>query len=439
MGEALNQEIHFINTLSYYSDYINLNDLLIELRRIKDKHKTTVLDPILTVDRFSEISNFMKKTAIPLGILRDLNDSLVKHIIYHSVSHIYMYNINTPLTIETIEKKLVNNIDSLTGNWSDTAQANIAEGDMYYNLIDSIAPSHGNEIYYPAFFKTSSNINLFSVFRAVTKTGDSIIIPSLAVLDTNKSILMILIPNKFRGRKSDDVVIWSPESYCKILISKISMICDISIKKIDDSYERALKKKLFTSCVKMNRKLVEDYEDQLLEKMPPIKKHINNIITNIGKVVCLTRKDKEKIEKKILSTCVSEYMTKAVKPTDLQKKALEKGLQGYPTKIKFDGLDSSSGGTRSSSRNSPLPIHEIFHSINTSFVYFGTIKECRIAWFNKYLFPDKEEFINKSSVSQANIKISSDRVFINIMSKTNKNEVMINYVISEVIKIIDFV
>lgn len=242
MGEALNQEIHFINTLSYYSDYINLNDLLIELRRIKDKHKTTVLDPILTVDRFSEISNFMKKTAIPLGILRDLNDSLVKHIIYHSVSHIYMYNINTPLTIETIEKKLVNNIDSLTGNWSDTAQANIAEGDMYYNLIDSIAPSHGNEIYYPAFFKTSSNINLFSVFRAVTKTGDSIIIPSLAVLDTNKSILMILIPNKFRGRKSDDVVIWSPESYCKILISKISMICDISIKKIDDSYERALKK-----------------------------------------------------------------------------------------------------------------------------------------------------------------------------------------------------
>ncbi|HAQ5734459.1 MULTISPECIES: hypothetical protein [Enterococcus] len=439
MGEALNQEIHFINTLSYYSDYINLNDLLIELRRIKDKHKTTVLDPILTVDRFSEISNFMKKTAIPLGILRDLNDSLVKHIIYHSVSHIYMYNINTPLTIETIEKKLVNNIDSLTGNWSDTAQANIAEGDMYYNLIDSIAPSHGNEIYYPAFFKTSSNINLFSVFRAVTKTGDSIIIPSLAVLDTNKSILMILIPNKFRGRKSDDVVIWSPESYCKILISKISMICDISIKKIDDSYERALKKNLFTSCVKMNRKLVEDYEDQLLEKMPPIKKHINNIITNIGKVVCLTRKDKEKIEKKILSTCVSEYMTKAVKPTDLQKKALEKGLQGYPTKIKFDGLDSSSGGTRSSSRNSPLPIHEIFHSINTSFVYFGTIKECRIAWFNKYLFPDKEEFINKSSVSQANIKISSDRVFINIMSKTNKNEVMINYVISEVIKIIDFV
>ncbi len=439
MGEALNQEIHFINTLSYYSDYINLNDLLIELRRIKDKHKTTVLDPILTVDRFSEISNFMKKTAIPLGILRDLNDSLVKHIIYHSVSHIYMYNINTPLTIETIEKKLVNNIDSLTGNWSDTAQANIAEGDMYYNLIDSIAPSHGNEIYYPAFFKTSSNINLFSVFRAVTKTGDSIIIPSLAVLDTNKSILMILIPNKFRGRKSDDVVIRSPESYCKILISKISMICDISIKKIDDSYERALKKNLFTSCVKMNRKLVEDYEDQLLEKMPPIKKHINNIITNIGKVVCLTRKDKEKIEKKILSTCVSEYMTKAVKPTDLQKKALEKGLQGYPTKIKFDGLDSSSGGTRSSSRNSPLPIHEIFHSINTSFVYFGTIKECRIAWFNKYLFPDKEEFINKSSVSQANIKISSDRVFINIMSKTNKNEVMINYVISEVIKIIDFV
>lgn len=439
MVEALNQEMHFTNYLSYYSDYINLKDFLIELRRIKDKHETSVLDPILSVERFSEISNFMLETVIPSCILRDLNDSLVKHIIYHSVSHIYMYNINTPLTIETIEKNLVNNIDSLTGNWSDTAQANIAEDDMYYNLIDRIAPSHGNEIYYPAFFKTSSNINLFSVFRAVTKTGDSIIIPSLAVLDTNQSILMILIPNKFRGGKPDDVLIWSPESYCKILKNKISMVSGISIKEIDDSFERVLKKNLFTSCVEMNRKLVEDYEDQLLEKMPPIKKHINNIITNIGKVVRLTRKDKEKIEKKILSTCVSEYMTKAVKPTDLQKKALEKGLQGYPTKIKFDGLDSSSGGTRSSSRNSPLPIHEIFHSINTSFVYFGTIKECRIAWFNKYLFPNKEEFINNSSVSQANIKISSGRVFINILRKTNKNEVMINYVISEVIRIIDFV
>lgn len=118
---------------------------------------------------------------------------------------------------------------------------------------------------------------------------------------------------------------------------------------------------------------------------------------------------------------------------------MEKGLQGYPTKIKFDGLDSSSGGTRSSNRNSPLPIHEIFHSINTSFVYFGTIKECRIAWFNKYLFPNKKEFLNKSSVSQANIKISSGKVLINILRQTNKNEVMVNYVISEVIKIINFV
>ncbi|MBO0427434.1 hypothetical protein [Enterococcus casseliflavus] len=439
MEEASNQEINFINTLFYYSDYVNLNDFLIELLRIKNNHETSVLDPILNVNRFSEIINFMKKTVIPLDILRDLNDSLVKNIIYHSVSHVYMYQLNTSYSIKTIEKKLVNNIDSLTNNWSDTALDNLAEGDIYYNLIDSIAPSRSNEIYYPAFFKTSSNLYLFSVIRTVTKTGDSIVIPAMTVLDTSQSIVMILVPNKFKGGKPDGVFIWSPEAYCKILKSKISMICDVSVKKIDDVYERALKKNLFTSCVEMNRKLVEDYEDQLLEKMPPIKKHINNIKNNIGKVVHLTTNDKEKIEKKILSTCVSEYMTKAVKPSELQKKALEKGLQGYPTKIKFDGLDSSSGGTRSSNRNSPLPIHEIFHSINTSFVYFGTIKECRIAWFNKYLFPNKKEFLNKSSVSQANIKISSGKVLINILRQTNKNEVMVNYVISEVIKIINFV
>ncbi|MFI1243535.1 hypothetical protein ACI2LD_10910 [Enterococcus casseliflavus] len=116
----------------------------------------------------------------------------------------------------------------------------------------------------------------------------------------------------------------------------------------------------------------------------------------------------------------------------LRKKALEKGLHGYPTRIQYKSKDASNSKTVSKGAKVPLPIHEIFHSINTVFKDNSVLNEVRIAWFEKYLFKSEGKYENTSGVKQTSIDITNKYLAINFNSHSTTNKEMVEFVLQEI-------
>lgn len=420
----------YLNRLSYYSEFIHLGDLLSAIADLKHEESTTILDGMLKAEKFQDILDFITYNKIPNDIFSKLKDIFIRNIIFHTVSHVYINKLSSTVSLSSIEKRITDGVNTLTANFSGIAKQSFKND--YYNLIDEVTISESDIMYYPSFYKKGNSIILFSSVRVNNRSGKSIIVPGMVTVDLESGIIYSFLCNRFSGGRSKDALLWSIGEYQDMLMKKLKTAFNISCYEVSDEEEKLYKKNMFKSCQKMNRKLIEDYEKKILNDMPTIDTHVKHLLSNLNSIVPLSRNDKEKVRKKIISLCVGEYMTKKVKSLELKKKALFKGLKGYPTRIKFSGMDASSSNTKSSGKDHPLPIHEIFHSLNASFEYFGSITEWRIAWFNKYLFANTRDFGKSSSVSQATIKVSSGSVIINLLPRENKNEEMVRYIVEEV-------
>lgn len=429
MVEGASEPI-YLNRISYYSEFIHLGDLLSEIADLKREEKTNLFDNILRAEKFQDIIDFITYNKIPSDIFFKLKDIFIRNIIFHTVSHVYVKKISSTVSLSSIEKRIAEGVNLLTSNFSGMAKQSIKND--YYNLIDEVTISESDLMYYPAFYKKDDSLILFSSVRLNNRSGKAIIVPGMVKIDLENRMIYSFLCNKFAGGRSKDSLLWSIGEYQEILMMKLKTVFNISCYEISNEEERLYKKNMFKSCQRMNRKLIEDYENKILNDMPTIDTHVKHLLSNLNCIVSLSKTDKEKIRKKIISLCVGEYMTKEVKPLELKKKALSKGLKGYPTRIKFSGMDASSSNTKSRGKDHPLPIHEIFHSLNASFEYFGSITEWRIAWFNRYLFANTRSFGNSSSVSQATIKVSSSSIIINLLPRENKNEEMVRYIVNEV-------
>lgn len=420
----------YLNRLSYYSEFIHLGDLLSEIADLKREESTNLFDTMLKAEKFQDVLDFITYNKIPSNIFLKLKDIFIRNIIFHTVSHVYINRISSTVNLSSVEKRINEGVNLLTANFSGISKQSIRSD--YYNLIDEVTISESDIMYYPAFYKKGDSLILFSSVKLNNRSGKAIIVPGMVKIDLENRMIYFFLCNKFAGGRSKDSLLWSIGEYRDILMKKLKTAFNISYYEISDEEERVYKKNMFKSCQKMNRKLIEDYEKKILNDMPTIDTHVKHLLSNLNSIVSLSKTDKEKVRKKIISLCVGEYMTKEVKSLELKKKALSKGLRGYPTRIKFSGMDASSSNTKSSGKDHPLPIHEIFHSLNASFEYFGSITEWRIAWFNKYLFANTRPFGNSSSVSQATIKVSSGSIIINLLPRENKNEEMVKYIVDEV-------
>ena len=420
----------YLNRLAYYAEFIHLKDLLFEIDILKHEEETDELDVILFAESFQDILDFISYNNLPSTIFFQLKDVLIRNIVFHTVSHVYINKLASTVDLSSIEKKISEGVNSLTLNFSEIAKKSVKND--YYNLIDEVSISESNTMYYPAFYKKGKSLILFSSVRLINSSGKNFIVPGLVKIDLEKRMIYSFLCNKFTGGRSDESLVWSISDYQKLLMKKLETAFNIKCSETSKEEEKLYKRNMFESCQKMNRMLIEDYEEKILKDMPTIDTHIKHLMSNLNSIVSLSDTDKEKIRKKIISLCVSEYMTKKVKSLELREKALSKGLSGYPTRIKFSGMDASSSNTKSSGKDHPLPIHEIFHSLNTSFEYFGSITEWRIAWFNKYLFPKTRSFGKSTSVSQATIKISSGSVVVNLLPREKKNEEMVICIVEKV-------
>lgn len=168
-------------------------------------------------------------------------------------------------------------------------------------------------------------------------------------------------------------------------------------------------------------------------------KSIERVIRNLSKLdgVTLGKSVKGKIRNQIESICVGEFMTQNLNAYDLRKKAKEKKMYGYPTKIRFIGDGASRGDTKSTNSGHPLPVHEIFHSLNTSFEYFESIIELRLAWFDHEIFRNNTKYAKTTSVSQTTIKITAGKIIINYYTKEKKDKEMINYILKTIQGIVE--
>ncbi|MBO0468072.1 hypothetical protein JZO73_11090 [Enterococcus plantarum] len=429
--EEMAAEQFYLNKLSLYTEFIHLEDLKKEFSLLKVRYNTTKLDNLLSAQKYSEICDIISTSTFPKTLFLDMKNLIIDNIIYHSVSHVYIDSLEKELDKTSISNKIQSKLSELTNNFSENAKS--ALHNDFYNLIDEVNVSKMNEIYIPSCYFVDEDLKIFCMLKMFNLTKNkSVLIPAMIIVNKEEKKIYTYLCNKFAMKKGEDAIIRSVDSYYNVLIKKLEVIFNIERRKFTKEDVSKYKRAMFETCVDMNKKLIEDYQKKLLKDMPPINTHIKNVIQNLGKMVSLSNTDKEKASKKIISICVSEYMTKNVEGLELKKKALEKKLPGYPTRIKFLGMDASSSNTKSKNKDQPLPIHEIFHSLNTSFEYFGSIAEWRIAWFDRYLFHSSEEYKNRTSVSQSTIKITDYNVLINIMAREKKNKEMVSYIINEI-------
>ncbi|SPP27698.1 hypothetical protein BTTAP_160002 [Brochothrix thermosphacta] len=427
-----NEQKRYSVELYRYSSYIHFGRLIEELTAVQKKHESECFSQLLNLNSFNDICKYLETNDIETKFYDLFKKIIIENIIFSSTSHVFISNIEPNSSKESIEEK----ISLITKEFTGIHQSNSIQN--FYNKIDELLIDESKKIHFPAIYEDGDNIIVFSVTR-ILKQEKPIIVPCMLKFDLTHDKMYSFMCNKFNNlNKKDENDITTINFFHKEIISKLGML-GIQEVLIDNLKKSEYEKKLFLECNRLNVSLIEDYQKEFLQEKTGISKSIKSVIKTLSSIesISLGESEKEKIENQIQSICVGEYITQNVNALQLRKKAITKGLYAYPTKIRFLGDDASRGDTKSTNLRHPLPVHEIFHSLNTSFKYFESIEELRLAWFDSDFSKSNSDLKQSTTVSQTTIKISSGRVIINFFSRSKKNKEMILYVLRKLQEIIE--
>jgi hypothetical protein len=133
---------------------------------------------------------------------------------------------------------------------------------------------------------------------------------------------------------------------------------------------------------------------------------------------------RDKIESKIFSTYLGEYISRGFPDDELKKSAKQNGCVCYPTKISFKGHELSRGKATARSKEFPLTFESVFYSLNTDIEIAGELDEFTLAWFDNTFFDGNKEL----SVSQTTIKIKKDYFSIVLLNKKHRNRKLVEFI-----------
>lgn len=419
--------------LNLYTDNIRFKDLIKDLVKEKKETFSENYNILTSSSSIAEMNTHLKTKDFSKAELDIIKHLLIKNMTYTSLRTVYLDKLTKEFDLQTFERDFSKVKDEYVNKFSITNQ-DIAKKSLYYNLLWEVNIDKFKKVFIPAIYKKEKKITFFLAYKYYDEPSEQekvVIATCIIFLDTGA--VETHVKNDFMNAKASEVKISSTEKFyyeIKEILKKIGFI-------LQERKTAEEKKKLFEYCKDMNRKMLEDYESEVSAKIvTSLSPNINSLIKELKSEISLDSDDEDRITKKIESICVSEYVTKKISSLDLRKKALEKGLKGYPTKIKYKNKDSANSQTSSKGKGEPLPVHEIFHSINTVFEDMSILSEIRIAWFEKYTFASEKSYENKTSVNQTTIKGSKKYFKINFSSTSKVNEEMVEFVISEIRRIL---
>lgn len=434
--EALKEVQQFSSYLNQYTKDVRFDELKNNLKSNLNEDSSVQYKELLKKESLNEINSYLYVNNLPKIELELLQRLLVENITYTSLRTVYLEEIESHVTKEDVTRKLKGFFNKKMHFLPDNVKETKEDLTFYSKMID-IKIEEMNKIYIPVICEVENLIYVFFAYKAQKKNDEgeleNIINCATAVIDIDNEVISVHVKNDFSSVKADQFAISSPEKFFYSIIEIISNDLGISLKP---RRTKDTKEKIFNYCKELNRKIIEDYKDDVQEKISDFSSDMDNVLKKISNSLEIEEEINEKINSKLVDIFVGEFIIEKYSSLDLRKKALEKGLFGYPTRLEYKSKDASNSKTSSKSSGEPLPIHEIFHSINAVFKDNSILNEVRIAWFEKYLFASEGSYENKSSTSQTSIKITTKYTSINFTGYSKVNMEMVNFVLQEIRKIL---
>lgn len=418
--------------LSQYVNDIRFNTLKDELNNKLTETSTEAFRDLLNNESVLEMNNFLASNSLSREEIQLLQRLAIENITYTQLRTVYLEEFKTELNSENIAKKIKGVFCKKMAFLPENLKEGMKDSE-YYNKILEINLREKKKMYIPALYEFGGKIFIFFVYKVDVKIDEDnfeeITNYATAIINLKERNISVHVKNDFGAIKANEAAVSSTSKF--FVKVKDFIENEIGIKCIPRNAKEQ-KEKIFNYCKEMNSKIIEDYEAEVKKLIMSHQTDLNKVIGSISNTLKYTDSIEEKIHRKLNDIFVSEYMTENCDGLILRKKALEKGLYGYPTRIQYKSKDASISKTVSKGAGVPLPIHEIFHSINTVFKENSILNEVRIAWFNKYLFKSEEKYEKTSEVCQTSIDITNKYLAINFNAYSKTNKEMIEFVLQEI-------
>lgn len=383
-------------------------------------------------NKFGELSTLSLKFNYILNgkyiSLDRLNEIILSNIQY-DCSHIYFERIMDNIKNDDIEKgfQKITERFSFKNIPNDYHEYLLNTG---YNILDRVTPSHVNEIYFPVLEYDDSMIRIMSVVSFID--SDELTSNRACIIQINRkngdtSFHVNSKSGRFKIANSNKAEINSPLSFFKYMRDLIGSSFSFMYEPKLSTYKKD-REKMFVFCNEMNQYLIGEQSNLLSTELSPmIIRQIKKIFKQMNEMnnnIKLDIETRDKIENKIFSTYLGEYISRGFPDNELKKSAKQKGCVCYPTKISFKGQELSRGKASARSKEFPLTFESVFYSLNTDIKIAGELDEFTLAWFDNPFFDKSKEL----SVSQTTIKINKDYFSIVLLNKKNKNRKLVEFI-----------
>lgn len=368
----------------------------------------------------------------------NIQKTMFDNIFYSHMKNVFIDNIQHLPNLEIVNFKetlqeLISNIN-FKETIPEALQSYMNEEGFY--LIDKLNVSSKDTSFIAGMDYTVENNNITSLrvlygevcYKLIDNTTKSVYFLSGIEIDFESGILITSMKNvtdvsSEEERKSSVTI---NKMYNKVK-SKVIEKLGIEITPIDIQSDR---KAIYTFSKELDDKLLIDIRRDVQSRLAPdikasIREYNKNLFTS-EKQLSVT--DKSNLEKKICSLLLSYYLDYEVKPKDLVKKAKDKKLLGYSTKLDFRGHNRGNSSTQSKNSKYPVAASDMFHSLYFNFENAEGLNKWSIAWFTDFNFLNP----NDDDVIQTSIYITKENFKIVFRPTRALNREVIHHVISSI-------
>lgn len=407
---------------SIYKDVINE----IELKKacveyLKEKGIDYTEEELESAGNINSVAKYMCKTKkVPT---KDFNHIVYENMTY-TCSNIFLEKLAEDLTDKKIERCFKRIITDINKDVVTAQQFELMKKSGF-NVLDYAATRENEKLFFPVLEYDAKNVNLMCIIQYEKETERQYKICSIIInrednyvtFYINGSMGNFLLSNYLKKK------ITSSKSFFSILKTFVSSYMRVNFISREFRYKNE-REKMFLFCKELNQGMIYDYTKELeSEIQSTLERQITRIANRFRKINGNAKIDvssKKDIYNKIFDTYLGQYITNGYEESDLKQKAIEKGMQCYPTNISFTGQELAKGKAKARKKEVPLAFEKVFYSLSADIETSKRLEEVTIAWFDSKFFEKKREI----DVSQTTITISKKYFLIVMKNSVNKNKRM---------------
>ncbi|GIN98082.1 hypothetical protein J6TS1_39520 [Siminovitchia terrae] len=376
-----------------FAEYIKMKDF---------KHRITseldIVEEELTSLSLGELYSkiCMEKPALK----NSLDIILFESILYSRLANVYIEKFNADLSVPKFKRNMKKLIRELNFNDNIPSALRPAMREDGFFLMDSLNITSIKSKFIAGFDYEAEDEKLIRarvLFVEVVPTGESTEYFIAGIdIDFNTSTYLIMIKNKQNISKleneeeSEDLDRTVHSLYDRVKNSIIKKLL-FTTQPINVEEDRS---GMYNLCKGLDEELLKDIRDEVKSRISSsLPSSVQQLVSDLFPSKNKPKKsDLNELEENIASLLTATYIKTNYKAAELLKRAKEKKLVGYPTKIKFTSNRANKGSTESINSRQPVSASDMFHSLYISFRDALGLEQWSISWFTDYEFKDQSNY-----------------------------------------------